>query len=108
MITGIGIPQVCYGPDYGCFDQFGPFLNPLMKLPQSPEEIDTTFRLYTRDNRIANEADELDDSSVSKLEESHFNITRPRTIIVCHGWTGTKTELYLHVNDLVSNSHNNL
>ena len=59
-----------------------------MKLPQSPEEIDTTFRLYTRDNRIANEADELDDSSVSKFEESHFNITRPRTIIVCHGWTG--------------------
>lgn len=89
MITGIGIPQVCYGPDYGCFDQFPPFANPLMKLPQSPEEIGTSFRLYTRDNNITNEADELDDSDKEKLKKSHFNIERPKTIIVCHGWTGT-------------------
>jgi len=59
-----------------------------MELPQSPEEIDTTFRLYTRDNNITEEADELDDSSELKLNKSHFNIERPRTIIVCHGWTG--------------------
>ncbi|XP_015773631.1 PREDICTED: pancreatic lipase-related protein 2-like isoform X3 [Acropora digitifera] len=87
--AGIGIPQVCYGPDYGCFDQFPPFANPLMKLPQSPEEIGTSFRLYTRDNNITNEADELDDSDKEKLKKSHFNIERPRTIIVCHGWTET-------------------
>ena len=89
MITRIGIGQVCYGPDYGCFDHSSPFVNLLMKLPQSPEEIGTSFRLYTRNNSIPEEADELDDSNVSKLKESHFNIERPRTIIVCHGWTGT-------------------
>ena len=88
MITGIGIPQVCYGPDYGCFDHSPPFVNLAMKLPQSPEEIGTSFRLYTRDNNITNEADELDDSDKEKLKKSHFNIERPRTIIVCHGWTG--------------------
>ncbi|XP_067039679.1 inactive pancreatic lipase-related protein 1-like isoform X1 [Acropora muricata] len=87
--AGIGIPQVCYGPDYGCFDQFPPFANPLMKLPQSPEKIGTSFRLYTRNNSITNEADELDDSDEDLLGESHFDIRRPRTIIVCHGWTET-------------------
>ncbi|XP_074619187.1 inactive pancreatic lipase-related protein 1-like [Acropora palmata] len=87
--AGTEFPQVCYGPDYGCFNHLPPFANLLMKLPQSPEEIDTTFRLYTRDNNITNEADELDDSSELKLNKSHFNIERPRTIIVCHGWTET-------------------
>ena len=88
MITGIGIGQVCYGPDYGCFNHFRPFANLAMKLPQSPEEIGTSFRLYTRNNSIAEEADELDDSDEEKLKESHFDIRRPRTVIVCHGWTG--------------------
>lgn len=87
--AGTEFPQVCYGPDYGCFNHLPPFANLLMKLPQSPEEIVTTFRLYTRDNNITNEADELDDSSELKLNKSHFNIERPRTIIVCHGWTET-------------------
>ena len=88
FFNSIGLPKVCYGK-YGCFDQFPPFANILMKLPQSPEVIGARFDLYTRENRDANSAQELDDSDLNKLTTSNFNISR-RTIIVCHGWTGRK------------------
>ena len=84
--TFTGMPQVCYGK-YGCFNQFPPFANILMKLPQSPDVVGAKFHLYTRENTDANSAQELDDSDLSKLTASNFNISR-RTIIVCHGWTG--------------------
>ncbi|KAK2563113.1 hypothetical protein P5673_013452, partial [Acropora cervicornis] len=74
--AGTEFPQVCYGPDYGCFNHLPPFANLLMKLPQSPEEIDTTFRLYTRDNNITNEADELDDST-QQSDQEHTNQNLP-------------------------------
>ena len=84
----IGLPQVCYGR-YGCFDHYPPFTNVLMNLPQSPEVVGAKFYLFTRENKDASSAQELDDSDLGKLTASNFNISR-RTIIVCHGWTGRK------------------
>ncbi|XP_029182870.2 inactive pancreatic lipase-related protein 1-like [Acropora millepora] len=81
----IGLPQVCYGR-YGCFDHYPPFANLLVNLPQSPEIVGAKFYLFTRENKDASSAQELDDSDLNKLTSSNFNISR-RTIIVCHGWT---------------------
>lgn len=81
----IGLPQVCYGR-YGCFDHYPPFANLLVNLPQSPEIVGAKFYLFTRENKDASSAQELDDSDLDKLTASNFNISR-RTIIVCHGWT---------------------
>ncbi|XP_068701109.1 pancreatic lipase-related protein 2-like [Montipora foliosa] len=86
---GIG-KFVCYGK-YGCFSDSKPFNIPKMKLPQSPEEIGTKFRLYTREN--PENGHELDDSDASKLASSHYNIAR-RTIIMCHGWTECSSGYY--------------
>ena len=84
----VGLPQVCYGR-YGCFDHYPPFANLLVNLPQSPEIVGAKFYLFTRENKDASSAQELDDSDLNKLTSSNFNISR-RTIIVCHGWTGRK------------------
>ena len=73
---------ICY-QKYGCFK---PHPNPLVKLPQSPSRIGIRFNLFTRVNR--NSATLIDDQNESKLRASHFNILRPLTIFVIHGFQG--------------------
>ncbi|XP_067040236.1 pancreatic lipase-related protein 2-like [Acropora muricata] len=79
----IALWEVCYDK-YGCFNYAPPFHNFLMRLPQEPSIVNTTFFLYTRANQ--NIAQLIDDSDPIKLENSNFDIFR-RTIIICHGWT---------------------
>jgi hypothetical protein len=40
----------CY-PFVGCFDNFAPFDNAALDLPQSPEQVGTKMQLFTRINR---------------------------------------------------------
>ncbi|XP_068718308.1 pancreatic lipase-related protein 2-like isoform X2 [Montipora capricornis] len=75
--------KVCYGK-YGCFSHAPPFINLLMALPQAPDDVNTTFSLYTRAN--AKQAQLVDDSDVEKIKKSNLDVSK-RTIIICHGWS---------------------
>lgn len=45
--------MVCYG-DLGCFEDSGPF-GYIDMLPQSPEEIDTKFYVFSTKKRLVND-----------------------------------------------------
>lgn len=51
---------VCYG-ELGCFEDSGPF-GYIDMLPQSPEEIDTKFYVFSTKNRFVNGFDYLRNS----------------------------------------------
>ena len=78
--------KVCYDK-YGCFDLHP---NPLVRFPQEPSELGTSFLLFTRKN--SQTAKIIDDSDVNKLRDSFFEISR-RTIFLIHGYLG-KIELF--------------
>ena len=78
--------EVCYGK-YGCFSKAPPFDERLVMSPQDPSIVNTTFSLYTRSNK--HKAHLIDDEDEEKLYDSNFEISK-RTIIISHGWTGTK------------------
>ena len=73
--------KVCYDK-YGCFDRHP---NLLVRLPQEPSKLGTSFLLFTRKN--SQTAKIIDDSDVNKLRDSFFEISR-RTIFLIHGFTG--------------------
>ena len=79
--------KVCYDK-YGCFDRHP---NLLVRFPQEPSKLGTSFLLFTRKNRQT--AKIIDDSDVNKLRDSFFEISR-RTIFLIHGFTG-KIQLLL-------------
>ena len=79
--------KVCYDK-YGCFDRHP---NLLVRLPQEPSKLGTSFLLFTRKN--SQTAKIIDDSDVNKLRDSFFEISR-RTIFLIHGFTG-KIQLLL-------------
>ena len=79
--------KVCYDK-YGCFDRHP---NLLVKFPQEPSKLGTSFLLFTRKN--SQTAKIIDDSDVNKLRDSFFEISR-RTIFLIHGFTG-KIQLLL-------------
>jgi len=87
LAANIASAEVCYGK-YGCFSNDPPFDRGLLgfnRLPKSPEDLKTTFYLYTRTDRIGFTT--LDDSSAIKLEESEYDGSK-KTILIAHGWTG--------------------
>ena len=86
-----GMQEVCYGK-YGCFSKASPFDNRLVKLPQDPSSVGTTFKLFTRSNR--NNAQLVDDSNKEKLQRSSFDISK-RTIVVVHGWKGKRMGAFI-------------
>ena len=79
--------KVCYDK-YGCFDRHP---NILVRFPQEPSKLGTSFLLFTRKN--SQTAKIIDDSDVNKLRDSFFEISR-RTIFLIHGFTG-KIQLLL-------------
>ncbi|XP_077987386.1 inactive pancreatic lipase-related protein 1-like [Glandiceps talaboti] len=83
-ITGALAAQVCYD-DLGCFTDDPPYDNTGSFPPQSPEEQDITFLLYTRQNRVTPNI--LTRKDVLGLAESNFDPSRP-TKFVIHGYTG--------------------
>ena len=79
----------CYGK-YGCFDRHP---NLLVKFPQEPSKLGTSFLLFTRKN--SQTAKIIDDSDKNKLRDSFFEISR-RTIFLIHGYLG-KIQLLLAI-----------
>ena len=79
--------KVCYDK-YGCFDRHP---NLLVRFPQEPSKLGTSFLLFTRKN--SQTAKIIDDSDVNKLRDSFFEISR-WTIFLIHGFTG-KIQLLL-------------
>ncbi|XP_078354762.1 pancreatic lipase-related protein 2-like [Oculina patagonica] len=75
--------EVCYGK-YGCFERQPGLIAWRVRLPESPEEVGTSFHMYTRDGHgIVNDVDE------SLLTAPKFDISR-RTIFVIHGYIESK------------------
>ncbi|KAL9951929.1 hypothetical protein ACROYT_G044684 [Oculina patagonica] len=75
--------EVCYGK-YGCFERQPGSNAWLVKLPESPAKVGTSFYMYTKDGYgIVNDVDE------SLLTAPKFDISR-RTIFVIHGFTESK------------------
>ncbi|XP_061162928.1 inactive pancreatic lipase-related protein 1-like [Saccostrea echinata] len=77
--------QVCY-PHVGCFSNAKPFNNARGTLPQSPSKIETTFSLYTRQNRDT--AQILDPYNTNTVSNSNFDSNLP-TIFITHGFQDT-------------------
>jgi len=72
---------VCYGK-YGCFKRQPGSDALLVKLPNSPSDVGTTFHMFTRSGSgIVNDVD------VAKLTAAKFDISR-RTILIIHGYQG--------------------
>lgn len=72
--------MVCYR-NFGCFRDEGPF-DYLDSLPQSPEIINTTFTLFTREQK---NGESLDYNNVSTITSSKMSNEKPIKIIV-HGF----------------------
>ncbi|XP_035827279.1 inactive pancreatic lipase-related protein 1-like [Aplysia californica] len=82
--TPIPDRKVCY-TDLGCFENKAPFDNAQGRVPKSPEQIGTVFRLFTRLNRTDGQ-DLLYNDSTS-FASSDFNSSNPTKFIV-HGFGG--------------------
>ncbi|XP_056013680.1 inactive pancreatic lipase-related protein 1-like [Ostrea edulis] len=77
--------SVCY-KNVGCFSNQAPFDNANGYLPQSPDKIQITFMLYTRQNNET--AQNLKPYNSSTITNSNFAANRP-TIFITHGFTDT-------------------
>ncbi|XP_061197857.1 inactive pancreatic lipase-related protein 1-like [Saccostrea echinata] len=77
--------KVCY-THIGCFSNAKPFNNAHGTLPQSPSKIETTFSLYTRQNKDT--AQILDPYNTNTLSNSSFDSNLP-TIFITHGYKDT-------------------
>ncbi|XP_056013685.1 inactive pancreatic lipase-related protein 1-like [Ostrea edulis] len=77
--------KVCF-KNIGCFSNAKPFNNAKGTLPDSPDKIQTTFRLYTRQNKGT--AQILKPYDSSSITNSKFEVSRP-TIFITHGFTDT-------------------
>ena len=83
-------------PGIGTFtltDFYDPIYRPIVLLPQSPEDMNATFYLYTPKN--VNNYDILDWNSTDHYESTIFNPILNTTIIT-HGWRGSSQESWLH------------
>ncbi|XP_067129857.1 pancreatic lipase-related protein 2-like [Centruroides vittatus] len=77
---------VCY--DYvGCFESNGTFSH-IWSVPANPEEIQTEFLLYTRENRKT--PDYVDYRDIHTLYESRLKPGKPIKVI-CHGFGGSSS-----------------
>jgi hypothetical protein len=73
----------CY-PFVGCFDNFAPFDNAALDLPQSPEQVGTKMQLFTRINRQQGQFVNFTD--MSTITRSHFSSVR-KTKFIIHGFS---------------------
>lgn len=73
----------CY-PFVGCFDNFAPFDNAALDLPNSPEQVGTKMQLFTRVNRQQGQF--LNFTDMSTITRSHFSSVR-KTKFIIHGFS---------------------
>ncbi|XP_049806275.1 probable phospholipase A1 magnifin isoform X2 [Schistocerca nitens] len=73
-----------------CYDDVGCFAMPkkhsaFMKVPESPESVDTKFWLFTRTNTTAQEVIDYGNGS---LQSTNFNHSKPLKVLI-HGYKGS-------------------
>lgn len=86
--------STCNGAEYlrlGCFSLDPPFNN-TQRLPQTPADIETVFKLYTRSN--SKEPHILSPFNRSNVLSSNFN-GRHQTKIIVHGFIQSETTSYI-------------
>ncbi|KAL3868056.1 hypothetical protein ACJMK2_040894 [Sinanodonta woodiana] len=74
---------ICYG-DLGCFRKNNPVFT-INLFPESPDKINITFRLFTRQNEQDNTFKIFSVEDVVGIKNSHFDHCRPTKIVV-HGY----------------------
>lgn len=83
---------VCY--DYvGCFNNLPPFDNAHLNLPQSPNQIDTQFLLFTRRN--PHNPDYLNYIFPTSIIYSNYQKTSATKIII-HGFSNSMITPWIH------------
>ncbi|KAH3697159.1 hypothetical protein DPMN_084648, partial [Dreissena polymorpha] len=82
VVRSVPLPRVCYG-ELGCFDSQPPFNNTEGVLPQSPEEIQTTFRLFT--STCSPVPRVLHQNYTNSMSACDFNPSVPMKVII-HGF----------------------
>jgi len=85
--------KVCY-ENYGCFSNISPIKyigNTYYPLPESPEEIDTTFILH---NRYTNEKGEVLDNKIDTILSSSI-IDESETYFIVHGYLSSSRNLWV-------------
>lgn len=87
--------EVCY-QHLGCFSGNPPWSGtpqrPINRLPWSPEEINTRFLLYTRDN--PNNYQEISAGKPQTISNSHFKTSRKSRFII-HGYLDNGEKIWL-------------
>ncbi|XP_071118191.1 pancreatic lipase-related protein 2-like [Haliotis cracherodii] len=111
LITSSKPSEVCYG-DLGCFSNAAPFKSskrPSSFLPKSPQEIKTSFLLYTRANPTSDKEETLSVSDPASFSKSHYDPTHPTKFIV-HGFThnGHKQWIQNMKTELLKNAEMNV
>ena len=88
LLFQTGSDDRCYG-DLGCFSILGPFISDdrsISLFPESPEEINTRFKLYTRQDQTNTSSEFLVANDPESITNSNFRASRQTKIIV-HGFT---------------------
>ncbi|KAK6188475.1 hypothetical protein SNE40_004642 [Patella caerulea] len=85
---------VCY-KDLGCFDNFYPFNNAILDLPESPDVIGISVTLYTRQNREHDKGQLILFNNTDTIQNSDFDAKRPTKIII-HGFSNDLNTDWLH------------
>ncbi|KAG8435843.1 hypothetical protein GDO86_013697 [Hymenochirus boettgeri] len=87
--------NICYD-NIGCFTDDAPyggtFLRSLGLLPESPQQIQTRYLLFTREN--PNDFQEVPALNPSTVKESNFKASR-KSHFVIHGYTDSGTTIWL-------------
>ncbi|KAK1164314.1 inactive pancreatic lipase-related protein 1-like [Acipenser oxyrinchus oxyrinchus] len=101
--------EVCYDR-LGCFPDGNPWTGtkerPIYRTPQSPEQINTRFYLYNKDN-ISNRRQELKATEPSTIAKSKFHPEK-KTVMLIHGfldnskseWVTDTCQLLVQVDDV--------
>ncbi|XP_050402072.1 pancreatic lipase-related protein 2 [Patella vulgata] len=86
--------SICY-KELGCFDNFYPFNNADLDLPDSPKTIGTSMTLYTRQNRQNGTGQLLQYNNKDTIKHSYFDGSKPTKIII-HGLANNLNTAWLH------------
>jgi len=85
--------EVCYG-NYGCFSNISPVKymgSTYYPLPQTPEEINTTFIMH---NRHTSENGEILDNSMDSILSSSINL-KSETYFIVHGYLSSSRNIWV-------------
>ncbi|XP_053395725.1 inactive pancreatic lipase-related protein 1-like [Mercenaria mercenaria] len=83
--------KVCYD-GLGCFENKPPFHNANFEVPQSPNEQQVSFLLYTVNN---NDNSEDITANATEIELSEYYVASKRTIFIIHGYLGSPQDEWI-------------